>query len=208
VVKGFICIEGNIASGKTTLLNLLSERKPINRIYEKIPNVNWLQEYYSNNRSNHLLLELAFLEERYFQIKSEFKKNALNVSDFSFYRSLIIGSKTLTKTEFEIFKKLFSIIEAIVPKPDVIVFINAFPKALISNNIKRGNQFESKITLNYLEKIDKSYQDFLKNSKNMRRIILNMNDKDFVDNQKTQSFILSELIYALDNGEIETIINV
>ena len=196
---GLIYIEGNIASGKTTLLDLLSERLKIKKIYERIPDENSLKKFYDNKIVNNLLIELSFVESRFTQLSEEIDFDKLNICDYSFYRSLIIGKVNLTEDEFLIFQKIVRIISGSLPCPDLMIFIDTTHEKLKSNLSKRDRVAEASITIEYIEKVNQSYNQFVSTYKGSKIIILKTNGLDFANNLQIREYIVTKIEEALNN---------
>ena len=66
----------------------------------------------------------------------------------------------------------------------------------MENIEKRGRKYEQRITEVYLKKIEKSYFDFFKSQPNLKILVINSNNIDFVNNQtdynKIQDIIFSK----------------
>jgi deoxyguanosine kinase len=196
---GLIYIEGNIASGKTTLLDLLSEKLEIKKIYERIPDENSLKRFYDNEIVNNLLIELSFVESRFTQLSEEIDFDQLNICDYSFYRSLIIGKVNLTEDEFLIFQKIVRIISGSLPCPDLMIFIDTTHEKLKSNLSKRDRNAEASITIEYIEKVNQSYNQFVSKYKGSKIIILKTNGLDFANNLQIREYIVNKIEEALNN---------
>ena len=193
----YICIEGNIASGKTTVLNFLAERIKINRICERVPNEELVGSYYSNQLKNVLLLEFAFLGSRYKQLLNEINSNELNVSDFSFFRSKIISRITLNNSEFKVFNIFFDILKNLVPQPELLIYLNVPPEKLLKNLINRGHDFEKEIKIDYLQQVSESYNSFFAEKKDVRKVLINIGEKDIISDLSVRNFLLDNLIDAI-----------
>ena len=87
----YIVVEGNIGSGKTSLVKMLTKEFSAHAIYEEFSDNPFLPKFYAEPEKHAFPLELSFLAERYHQLKKElntrdlFHKNI--ISDY--YLSLI-----------------------------------------------------------------------------------------------------------------------
>ena len=64
---------------------------------------------------------------------------------------------------------------------------------VLENIKKRGRSYEMQIPAEYLEKINQGYLDFIKTQTNLNVLIIDVSDKDFVNNQEDYIFILEEI---------------
>ena len=180
----YIAIEGNIGAGKTTLATKIAEQyngKPILERFEDNP---FLAKFYENQEKYAFPLELSFLAERYQQLKRELASQelftAFTISDYFLNKSLIFARKTLNDDEYQLFITLFNIMNANLPRPDLLVHLFVSTPRLQSNIRKRGREYEQRIPDEYLEKIQESYLDYLKQQPQLRILLLDINALDFV----------------------------
>lgn len=160
----YICIEGNIGAGKTTLAIALAKKLKAHFLPESYEDNPLLPLFYENRKKMAFPLEYSFLIDRHAQLHNYFKKNKSKntIADFSLYKCLWFAKTNLNKKEFQLYKKHFKTIEDVAQKPDLIVFINTHHSNLLSNIKKRGRKFETTIDKKYLQAVTKNYQSGLK----------------------------------------------
>ena len=182
----YIAIEGNIGAGKTSLSTKISEEYNAKLILEQFSDNPFLPKFYNNPDHYAFPLELSFLAARYHQLKDELSKQDLfknfTISDYFINKTLIFAQKTLQPDEFALFTKLFYIINSTLPKPDLLVYLYLNVDSLKNNITKRGRVYEANIEKDYLEKIQTGYLNFIKSQQNMRILIIDTNNIDFVNN--------------------------
>lgn len=155
----YICIEGNIGSGKSTLAKALS--KSLNAVYipEQFEKNDLLPLFYNNPKTFAFPLEYSFLLNRYQQLETAFKQNkCFYVSDYSIFKCLWFAKVNLSKKDFLFFKKHFNAIEQQLPKPDLIIYIDAPVDEIKKNIKKRGRTYEQNIGVKYLNDVAKNYR--------------------------------------------------
>ena len=127
------------------------------------------------------------MAERYQQLKNELVKNDLFqpkiVSDYFFLKSLIFAKANLGENEYGLYTKLFHIINDSLPKPDIFVFLYHDIERLQENIRKRGRDYEQNISNEYLTTIQDAYFDFIKQLKDQRILIIDVNNVDFANNE-------------------------
>jgi len=180
----YIAIEGNIGAGKTTLATKIAQQFNGKLILEQFEGNPFLAKFYENQEKYAFPLELSFLAERYQQLKHELAHQELftdfTISDYFLNKSLIFARKTLNDDEYQLFITLFNIMNANLPRPDLLVHLFVSTNRLQSNIKKRGREYEQRIPDEYLEKIQESYLDYLKQQPQLRILILDVNQADFV----------------------------
>lgn len=184
----FIAIEGNIGAGKTSLATRMATEFNARLILEQFEENAFLPKFYENPEKYAFPLELTFLAERYQQLKEQLSPQDLfksfTISDYFIHKSLIFAGRNLEGDELSLYARLFNIIEAVLPKPDLLVYLYLDLDHLKKNILKRGRSYELNIGLDYLEKIQQGYLDFIKQQQKMRVLIVDTNDMDFVNHEE------------------------
>jgi deoxyguanosine kinase len=182
----YIAIEGNIGAGKTSLATRIAEQFNAKIILEQFADNPFLPKFYENPAQYAFPLELSFLAARYHQLKDELTRQDLfktfTISDYFINKTLIFAKKTLQADEFALFTKLFYIINSTLPKPDLLVYLFLDIDNLKKNITRRGRSYEQNMEKEYLAKIQAGYLDFIKSQQNMRILIIDTNNIDFVNN--------------------------
>ncbi len=197
----FLVIEGNIGSGKTTLATKLSQEFNAKLVLEQFADNPFLPKFYENQEKYSFPLELSFLADRYNQIKKEVFNldlfHSLLVADYYFSKSAIFARNTLQKDEYNLFRRIFSIIFETMPKPDLYVYLHLDIEHLLENIEKRGRDYEQHITPEYLEKIRQGYIDYLRQITQFPVLILDTNNIDFV-NSESHYTLVKQAIFQSD----------
>jgi len=196
----YIAIEGNIGAGKTTLATRLSQQFNTRLILEQFEDNSFLPKFYEDQARYAFPLELSFLADRFQQLKSQVAVqdmfHPVTIADYFILKSLIFAKKTLNGEEFTLYSRLFSIIENVLPKPDLLVYLYLDINRLQSNIRKRGRVYEQKIEDDYLLKIQEGYLDYIKQQQGLRVLLIDANELDFVahsgDYNKLTAIIMKE----------------
>jgi len=193
-----IVIEGNIGVGKTTLARKISEDFNAKLILEGFADNPFLPKFYKNPERYAFSLEMAFLADRYQQLSDDLEQLDLfknfKVSDYFILKCLIFARITLSEDEYRLYQKIFDIIYKKIPKPGLYVYLNQDTEHLLENIRKRGRGYEQNISADYLNKVNKSYMDYLKTQKDFDVRIIDVSDKNFIENQTDYIAILEMLL--------------
>ena len=180
----YIAIEGNIGAGKTSFSSRLAADFNAKLILERFEDNSFLPKFYENPDIYAFPLEMSFLADRYQQLKEKLTARELfktfTVSDYFIDKSLIFARNNLKPDEFNLYSRLFYIISASLPKPDLILYLHAGVSQLVSNILKRGRDYEKKIRDSYLERIQAGYLAHFRSLTNIPVLIIDTNDMDFV----------------------------
>ena len=182
----YIAIEGNIGSGKTTLATMIAEDFNAKIILERFADNPFLPKFYEDHDRYAFPLEMSFLADRYSQLSDDLAqfdlfKNFI-VSDYYIFKSLIFAQITLQKDEFYLYRKMFDIMYKEISKPDLYIYLYQDTPQLIKNIKKRGRDYEQNIASEYLDKIHQGYSSFIKTEENLKTLIIDVSQKDFLNN--------------------------
>lgn len=200
----YIAIEGTIGAGKTSLATMLSAELNTRLILEQFEENDFLPKFYKDPEKYAFPLELSFLASRFQQLKTELSvtdifRNAI-ISDYFISKSLIFSKATLQEDEFNLYAKLFNIINLSLPAPDLIVYLYASVLRLKSNIILRGRSYEQNIENSYLERIQEGYFEYLGKLNDFRILVIDTNRLDFVNNNRHYEWIKDKILRPYDAG--------
>ncbi|MBL7900777.1 MAG: 2-amino-4-hydroxy-6-hydroxymethyldihydropteridine diphosphokinase [Bacteroidia bacterium] len=157
-VPKYICIEGNIGSGKTTLAEMLAPHLGAVYLSEQFEGFRLLPLFYKDPKRYAFSLEFSFLLNRFEHISACFENNPPRVvSDYSIYKSLGFARVNLSEEEFKLFHLQFENVLHKLPEPGCIIHLNTRPEHLLQNIAKRSRTFEAGINQAYLERVNSAY---------------------------------------------------
>ena len=190
----FIAIEGNIGAGKTTLAKRMSDDFNARLILERFEDNSFLPKFYEQPDIYAFPLEMSFLADRYQQLKDKLAMQELftsfTISDYIIDKSLIFARNNLKADEFSLYSRLFHIISAFLPRPDLLVYLYLDVPRLKENIRTRGREYEQSIQPSYLENIQAGYMNHFRSLSNQRILIVDTNKVDFLENNKDyQAFL-------------------
>ncbi|MCF4100068.1 2-amino-4-hydroxy-6-hydroxymethyldihydropteridine diphosphokinase [Gillisia sp. M10.2A] len=193
----YIAIEGNIGAGKTSLSTMMSQDFNAKLILERFKDNPFLPKFYKDQHRYAFPLEMSFLADRYQQLSDDLAQYDLFadfvVSDYDVFKSLIFAKITLQEDEYALYHKLFSIMYKELVKPDLYIYLYQNTERLLENIKKRGRDYEQDIQPEYLVDINKSYLSFIKSQSNIKVQLIDISDRDFVNNREDYLSILQEI---------------
>jgi deoxyadenosine/deoxycytidine kinase len=179
----FIAFEGNIGVGKTTLCNLLAQRHGCALVLEQFTDNPFLPYFYEQPDRYGFPVELFFMTERHKQLQEHFATPDLfqscTVADYFFVKTLLFAKNNLSEEEFRLFQRLFSVLNAGFPKPDLLVYLHRPIPVLMEQIQKRGRSIEQNISAHYLEELQRAYFEYLKTETETPVIVLDLERVDF-----------------------------
>ena len=193
----FIAIEGNNGAGKTTLCRLLAERYGCALVLEQFTDNPFLPFFYEQPERYAFPVELFFMSERHKQLLEHFAGpdlfQSLTVADYFFLKTLLFAKNNLNEEEFRLFQRLFSVLNATFPKPDLLLYLHR-PVPVLQNQIRsRGRDMERLISDDYLEELQQAYLDFFKQETEIPIVVLDLQDADFLRHESVLQSIATLL---------------
>lgn len=184
----FIAIEGNIGAGKSSLAKMLAKDLEARLLLEEFEDNSFLPKFYKDGRRYAFPLEMSFLAARFNQLKRQLPEqdlfSELIISDYIFAKCLLFSKVNLDHDEYELYYKLFSIINQQLPKPDLLIYLHCPIEKLQWNITNRGRSYEMQIEAEYLENLQQTYFDFLHANPEQRVLMIDCANIDFVNNTK------------------------
>lgn len=191
----YIAIEGNIGVGKTSLATKFAEDFNGKLVLEEFAENPFLPKFYENRERYAFPLELSFLSERFAQLKNILATKDLFkeivVADYFIHKCLIFSKANLKGDEYDLFAKMYSIIEQSLPKPDLLIYLHVETDQLLRNIKKRGREYEQNIKAEYLEEVKESYFNFIKQHPDLNILTIDVTGMDFVNNVNDYQNIVS-----------------
>ncbi|MEP7196544.1 MAG: deoxynucleoside kinase [Saprospiraceae bacterium] len=183
----YICIEGNIGAGKTTLSQMLAAEFNCNLILEQFAENPFLEFFYKDPLRYAFTVELSFLTERHKQLQNALLSKDLfsefSISDYSMVKSLLFARQNLGDDEFRLFQNIFNLLSNKIPKPDLILYLHRPIDRVKRHIMERGRSYELEIQNSYLEQIQNAYFEFFKTQTLIPVVVLDGENMDFINNK-------------------------
>ncbi len=166
--KVFISIAGNIGSGKSSLTKLLSEHFGWVPFYESVEDNPYLSDFYGDMKRWSFHLQVYFLSNRFRNHKNIIAMPESVVQDRSIYEDVEIFARNLhemgnmDKRDYENYCALFNIMADYLEPPDLLIYLRANTDTLLKQIKLRGREYEQSISRDYLERLNVSYEKWIK----------------------------------------------
>ncbi|MEM1323131.1 MAG: deoxynucleoside kinase [Bacteroidota bacterium] len=204
IPHNYIAIEGNIGAGKTTLCNMLAKDFNCNLVLEQFADNPFLPYFYENQERYAFSVELFFMTERHKQLQENLsQQNLFNdfiVADYYFIKTLLFARNNLPDEEFRLFQRLFHILNATFPRPDLLVYLHRSVEGLLQNIQKRGRSYEQDISEEYLLSIQNTYFDYFRTINNIPVLIIDVEEIDFLRSEEYYTMITESLSKTYQPG--------
>ena len=195
----FIAVEGAIGVGKSSLVDLLSERFDAKTIKEELDNP-FLRDFYQDQRGSAFQCQLFFLLSRFRQHQELAQGDLFDqvtLCDYIFAKDKIFAYLNLTDDELMIYEKLFPVLEDKVPKPDLVIYLQASTQVLLERIRRRSRDIERDISESYLAEVNRAYNYFFFHYDATPLLVINTSEIDFVNRKED----LEELIVQIEGME-------
>ncbi|MBL7814409.1 MAG: deoxynucleoside kinase [Saprospiraceae bacterium] len=194
----FIAIEGNIGAGKTTFCELLSRDFNCRLILEQFTDNPFLPLFYDQPERYAFPVELFFMTERHKQLQAAFSAGAdlftpLSVADYFFLKTLLFAKNNLNDEEFRLFQRLFEVLNATFPKPDILIYLHRSVENVMRNIKKRGRNYETDISADYLLGIQNVYFEYFRTETELPIVIIDVEDIDYLSDSTAYQKLVSIL---------------
>ena len=166
-------------------------------VLERFADNPFLPKYYADMERFAFPLEMSFLADRYQQLSDDLGqfdlfKNFI-ISDYYIFKSLIFAQVSLAKEEYLLYRRMFDIMYKEIQKPDLYIYLYQNTDGLLKNIKNRGRDYEQNIQAEYLDKIHKGYSTFIKTEENLNTLIIDVTEKDFVNNFEDYKEIIEQI---------------
>jgi deoxyadenosine/deoxycytidine kinase len=192
----FLAIEGNIGAGKTSLAKILSERMQAKLVLEEVEENPFLKEFYKDKKRWAFQTQIYFLFSRYRQqqelsTRDLFQKKV--ACDYCFDKDKIFASINLNEKELFLYQKISAYLEKELPKPDLVIYLQATVPVLLKRITSRGRSYEKEIEPEYIQALNEAYNYYFFHYDKTPLLVINTDPIDFVHNPSH----LEELITLL-----------
>ena len=194
-----IAVAGNIGSGKTTLTRMLAKHYGWQPRFEAVDYNPYLEDYYKDIPRWSFALEVYFLKQRFRDLLEIARSTDTIIQDRSIYEGVYVFTANnkeqgnLSDRDYATFMELFEQMMAVVRVPDLMIYLRASVAHLVGNIQKRGREYEQQIQLDYLENLNRRYDDFIKNKYPGRVITIEKDNLDFQHNPKDFAQIIDRI---------------
>ena len=197
----FIAVEGAIGAGKTSLVNLLGENYGARLILEETESNPFISKFYEDKEAYSFQTQIFFLLSRYNQYMQLAQRDLFNsvvVIDYLFQRDKVFARLNLEDHEYNLYEQIFNLIDAKTPKPDLVIYLQANTEVLQERVAKRGRDYEAFMDPDYLDSVNKAFNNFFFYYSETPLLVINTNEIDFVEKKCD----LDELIKKINNHTI------
>ncbi len=192
----YIAVEGVIGVGKSSFAKLLAERLDAALINEEVFENPFLVDFYKNRTRHALSCQLFFLIARFQQqqqlmVRDLFAQRV--VADYLFAKDSIFASVNLSDRELSLYNRIAPVLARDIPKPDLVIYLQASSHILLERIRSRSFSFEKPIDLEYVEGLNKAYDYYFFHYTETPLLVVKTDDIDFVHNSAHLDDLIEQL---------------
>lgn len=200
--KKYIVIEGPIGVGKTTLARQLASSIGAGLMLEQPDDNPFLERFYRSPAQYALQAQLYFLFQRVKQLK-ELRQGDLfspiRIADFMLEKDPLFARLTLDEDELYLYEQVYKQLAPEVPKPDLVIYLQAPTEVLVRRIRKRGILFERNMERGYLEELADAYTRFFLSYHDSALLMVNAENLNFLESEEHYQMLLDQ-ISAINSG--------
>ena len=192
----YIAVEGLIGVGKTALARRLATEFGARLLLEQVEENPFLRKFYEDPERHAFQTQLFFLLERYRRQRELGQLELFSqgiVADYLFAKDGIFAAVTLGVDEFQLYQQIFQMLDQRLPRPDLVIYLEARPEVLLRRLRKRDRDFERGITPEYLERLTEAFRDYFHRYTEAPLLVVNCSDIDFVEHGGDLADLIKEI---------------
>ena len=194
-----IAVAGNIGSGKSTLTRMLARHYGWEARFEAVDHNPYLEDYYRDIHRWSFNLEVYFLKERFRDLIEIEKSEHTIVQDRSIFEGVYVFMQNnkamgnLSDRDYETYMELFEQMMSVVHYPDLMIYLRASVPHLVGNIQKRGREYEQTMKLEYLENLNRRYDEFIYKMYKGKVMVIEKDELDYQNNTKEFARIVDRI---------------
>jgi deoxyadenosine/deoxycytidine kinase len=207
MTKRLILLAGNIGSGKTSLTERIGARLGWYTAFESVADNPYLADFYNDMHTWSFHLQVFFLGHRAQQHLDLSCMSQSAICDRSIYEDAYIFARALhqmgnlSDRDYLAYRRVFELIVAHLPAPDLLIYLKAPVPVLINRIQKRARTIETGISSDYLELLEAFYEDWMATFDVCQVLTIRTDDLDFVHKPKHLDTVVERIQDKLTGRE-------
>lgn len=193
-----IGIAGNIGCGKTTLTTMLAEHYGWTPKFESVTYNPYLEDYYKDIPRWSYNLETYFLAQRFKDVLEITRSREVIIQDRTLFEGVYIfvannkAMGNLSQRDYDTYMEIFNLMMKMVKAPDLLIYLRSSVPHLVSRIQKRGRDYEQGMSLEYLDGLNRRYEDWIASYKDPL-LVIEADNLDFQNSPEDFSSITDKI---------------
>ena len=200
----YVAVEGVIGVGKTTLARMVAERLDAELILETAEENPFLPKFYQDPRRYAFQTQVFFLLSRYHQLGQLAARDLFAqriVCDYLFDKDGLFASVNLSEPELLLYEKIVPLMREQLPRPDLVVYLQARTEVLLDRIRRRKVPYERQIGKDYLEALNAAYNYFFFHYDQTPLLVIKTDEIDFVHRPEHFEDLLHQIERSVDGKQ-------
>lgn len=204
----FVAVAGNIGTGKTTLTNMLSQHFGWVPHFEAVADNPYLADFYRDMSRWSFPLQIFFLNNRFRAHQTITGGPHSSIQDRSIYEDANIFARNLYENgqmeerDYNNYLELYRVMTSFLNPPDLMIYLRKSLPRLKERIALRGRDYEKDIPDQYLSSLNRYYDDWMGNYSQGKKLIIESDDLDFLNNPKHFELLTSRIVSELDQLDL------
>ena len=153
--------------------------------FESVDENPYLEDYYRDIQRWSFNVEVFFLKERFRDLIAIQQSGKTVIQDRTIFEGVYVFMQNnrdmgnLSDRDYNTYMELFEQMLTVVRLPELMIYLRASVPHLVGNIQQRGRDYEQAMQLEYLENLNRRYDDFIFNRYKGRVMVIDKDQLDF-----------------------------
>lgn len=203
-----IVVDGVVGSGKTTLMNILTEELGVSGFEEPVTDNPILGKFYHDRKRYAFPLQIFFLNRRFRMLKEAQENKSSSVMDRSIYGDVIFAKLLhdggdMETDEFMLYQDLLTNMLDHIQAPKLMIYLRTDVDTAIRRIESRGRDYEQIVERDYWERLNKEYEDYFSAYNLSKLLIIETKDYNIIDSMEDRRKVVELVRKALAESDIK-----
>ncbi len=206
-MKKYVIVAGNIGVGKSTLVQLLSQKLGWDPYYEPVGENPYLEDFYRDMRTWAFHSQVFFLTNRLRSHSSLQYHPGSVIQDRSVYEDSEVFARNLSlqgmisERDYLTYRALYQAVVDLLPAPDLVIYLRASVPTLLKRISRRARFFEREISGEYLAQLNLLYEEWIENFSQCPVLTVPSDNLDYVAHPRHLELVLQKVHEKLSGKE-------
>ena len=206
-MKKFIAVAGNIGVGKSTLVEMISQRLECMPFYEPVAENPYLSDFYKDMPAWSFHSQIFFLTHRLRIHQDLVRTPGSVIQDRSIYEDAEVFAQNLflqghiSERDYATYRSLYRTLAEYLPPPDLVIYLRASVPTLLKRIALRNRDYERSIEPAYLDHLNSLYENWITHFTLCPVLTVPADELDYVAHTQHLELIISKVKEKLTGKE-------